>query len=227
MIIDLSTSFVKNSVKYSELIAAVIGTIYFYKYKHTHIKYFLYLLWYITLTEFFAVYARKTGTLIFYTDENGIHYTTWFYNLLRFVTFNTLLFIYFNYLSTKKYKQCIKIFAFGYIAVSIINWLFIQNFILEKSEIPRILGSIFLICTIIFYFIELLKSEKILVFHRLLLFWISVGLLLFYTGTIPFVLKYNGYALIPGVHKLFLIIYLLAITMYLTFAFGFIWSKKE
>jgi vacuolar-type H+-ATPase subunit I/STV1 len=103
----------------------------------------------------------------------------------------------------------------------------LQDFIKEIPEIPHVLGSIFLIISILFYFIELLKSEKILVFHRLLLFWISVGLILFYAGTIPFMLKWNGYMLIPGVHDLFLIVYILAITMYLIFSFGFIWSKKE
>lgn len=223
---SIDISIIRHSIKYFELLSAIIGTIYFYKYKQTSLKYFLYLLWYITLTEFTANYASKHNILLFF-HENGRHSNTWFYNLLRFITFSTLFYIYFNYLSTKKYKEWIKIFAFTYILVSIINWLFIQNFPLENSEIPRIIGSLFLISTIIFYFIELLKSEKILAFHRLLLFWISVGLLLFYTGTIPFVLKYNGYILIPGIHKLFLIIYVLAIIMYSIFTFGFIWSKKE
>lgn len=212
---------------YSELLAAIVGTIYFYKYKNTSLKYFLYLLWYIVLTEFFSGYASKTGTLIFYTDENGNHYTTWFYNLLRFVTFSSLFYIYYKYLNTVKFKKWIRFFAIIYISVYFINWFFIQDFVKESSELPRILGSLFLISTIIFYFIELLRSEKIIVFHRLLLFWISVGLLLFYTGTIPFALKRNGYALIPGIHDLFLILYLLAISMYLIFTFGFIWSKKE
>jgi len=116
---------------------------------------------------------------------------------------------------------------FIYIITSVVNWSFIQSFIWNNSEIPRITGSILLILTILFYFIELLRSEKIVRFHKMLLFWISIGLLLFYSGTIPFYLKINNYAIIPGVHKLFLIVYVLAIIMYLTFSFGFIWSKKE
>tara|TARA_R110002073_G_scaffold40547_5_gene115339 strand:+ start:494905 stop:495549 length:645 start_codon:yes stop_codon:yes gene_type:complete len=212
----------------SELLSAIVGTIYFYKYKNTHLKYFLYLLWYITFTEFFSKFvASKTGFLIFYTDENGNRYTLWFYNLLNLVTFTTLAYVYFNYLKTKVFKNWIKVFAFIYVTVYAVNWVFIQDFNQENSELPRVLGSLFLIATIIFYFIELLKSEKIVLFHKMLLFWISVGLLLFYSGTIPFALKWNGYALLPGVHKLFLIVYVLAITMYLLFTFGFIWSKKE
>ena len=186
----------------------------------------LYLLWYITFTEFFVVVAKENELLI-YIDKNNIKYTSWFYNLLYFILFNTMYLIYLKSIKNSTYKLWIKIFIIGYILISIINWSFIQSFVLEGSEYPYVFGSIFLITSIIFYFIELLKSEKIVVFHKELLFWVSIGLLLFHTGTIPFSLEYNGYALIPGIHKLFLIIYILSNIMYSIFAFGFIWSKKE
>ena len=224
----MTINLILDFVKYSELIAAIFGTIYFSKYKNTALKFFLYLLWYITLTEFLSWYSMKYGiNELLFINEKGVRYNWWMYNLLRFITFNCLFFIYYRYLKTKIYKRWIRIFMFIYIITSVINWSFLQSFIWNNSEIPRIIGSIFLIITILFYFIELLKSEKIIVFHRLLLFWISVGLLLFYSGTIPFYLKLSGYALIPGIHELFLIVYILAIIMYLTFTFGFIWSKKE
>ena len=213
---------------FSELLSAIVGTIFFYKYKHTPLKYLLYLLWYITLTEFtvWFVSSNDVESLLF-LNENGRHYSFWFYNILRIFTFTTLFFIYLKSIKTIKYKLVIKTFLITYLVLVIINWLFIQSFIFEISEIPKVVGSIFMIITVIFYFIELLKSDKIIVFHKTLLFWISVGLLLYYSGTIPFSLKYNGYMLIPGIHKLFLINIVLAITMYLTFTFGFIWSKKE
>lgn len=224
----MTINLILEIVKYSELIAAIFGTIYFSKYKNTALKFFLFLLWYITLTEFLSWYSMKYGiNELLFIDDKGVRYNWWMYNLLRFITFNCLFFIYYKYLKTKIYKKWIRIFMLIYIITSVINWSFLQSFIWNNSEIPRTIGSIFLIVTILFYFIELLKSEKVLVFHRLLLFWISVGLLLYYAGTIPFALKINGYALIPGIHKLFLIVYILAIIMYLTFTFGFIWSKKE
>lgn len=222
----MNTELISDFVIYSELIAAITGTIFFYKYGKTPLKFLLFLLWYITLTELIGWYAMENKEFGF-THDNGYYYISWMYNLLRIVTFLTLFLIYSKYLKTKVFKKWITIFAIVYVLISIINWSFIQSFIWEKSEAPKIVGSILLIISIIFYFIELLRSEKLLVFHKLLLFWVSVGLLLFYTGTIPFSLKYNGYALIPGTHKLFLIVYILAITMYLLFTFGFIWSRKE
>lgn len=223
---DITISIIRDSIKYSELISAIVGTAYFYKYKNTSLKYFLYLLWYITITEFMGWYTRTTGNMA-YVDENGLVYNKWLYNLLNLVLFSTVYIIYYKYLKTPLFKKWIKIFITIFLIVHFLNWSFIQNFIIEGAVFPRIIGSIFLIIIIIFYFIELLRSEKIVVFHRLLLFWISIGLLLFYTGTIPFTLKWNGYMIIPGIHELFLIVYILAIIMYLFFTFGFIWSKKE
>ena len=221
----MNISLISDIVIYSELLSAIAGSIYYLKYKHTVLKYFLFLLWYITLTELIGWYGSVNDVFGFYKD--GLSYRTWLYNLQRIVIFCSLFYIYFKYLKNELFKKWIKLFAIVYIIITILNWSLWQQFLFERSETPRIIGTIFLIITILFYFIELLRSDKIVVFHKMLLFWISVGLLLFYSGTLPFVLKWNGYMLIPGVHKLFLIVYILAIIMYLTFTFGFIWSKKE
>ena len=222
----MSIDTFRNFIIFSELLAAIVGTIYFYKYKHTPLKHFLYLLWYITLTEFTGWYTSKKNVLVFF-DENGIDYNHWLYNLLYFVFFNVILYIYLKSVKKNNHKLWIKIFIISYIITSIINWSLIQNFVFEVSELPYVTGSIFLIISIVFYFIQLLKSEEIKTFHKELLFWISIGLLIFHSGTIPFSLKYNDYALIPDIHKLFMIIYVLSLSMYLLFTFGFIWSKKE
>lgn len=221
----MNISLISDIVVYSELLSAIVGTVYYLKYKHTVLKYFLFLLWYITITELIGWYGSVNDVFGFYKD--GIRYSTWMYNILRFITFSSLFYIYFRYLKNNLFKKSIKLFAIAYVIISILNWSLWQNFLFERSETPRIIGTIFLIITIIFYFIELLRSDKIVAFHKMLLFWISVGLLLYYSGTIPFVLKWNGYMLISGIHNLFLIQYVLAIIMYLIFTFGFIWSKKE
>ncbi|MCK0129971.1 hypothetical protein MWU59_00500 [Flavobacteriaceae bacterium F08102] len=224
--LDLSVTAIKGTVKYAELLAAISGTITYYKYRHTPVKYFLWLLWYIVLTEFVGSWAIKYDFLIF-KDEHGVKYNLWMINLLYLIFYPTCFYIYHQTVTSLRYKFWIKLFFIAYLILSLINWTFIQNFIFSWSELPFITGSLMLVVSIIFYFIELLRSEKIIIFHRMLFFWISVGLLLFHTGTIPFSAQINGYALIPGIHKLFLINYVLAIAMYVIFTFGFLWSKKE
>jgi hypothetical protein len=222
----MSLSTFRHLVTFVELATAFMGTIYFYKYKHTHLKYFLYLLWYTTLTEFTGWYATKNKVLVF-SDTEGVLYNLWLFNILSFITFNTLFYIYFTSLKNKKFKKWVKIFSISYIFIYAVNWLFIQDFLYEWSELPYVTGSLFLIVLIIFYFIELMRLEEVIIYHKKLLFWISIGLLLFYTGNIPFSIEITKYALLKGIHNLFLIVWILALLMYLVFAFGFIWSDKD
>ena len=222
----MSLSTFRLFVPFSELLAAIIGTIYFYKYKHTHLKYFLYILWHIVLTEFTGWYSSHYDVLGFF-DETGRHYNLWMYNLMYFIYFPVILWMYSKSIKRLVFVKWIKLFILFYVLISIINWLFIQDFRYEWSELPDVAGTLFLAISIIFYFIELLKSDKIITYHKKLLFWISVGLLIFHTGTLPFTIKITGYALLDGIHNLFLIVWILAIIMYLLFAFGFIWSDKE
>ncbi|NNC70786.1 MAG: hypothetical protein HKN90_08210, partial [Flavobacteriaceae bacterium] len=160
-------------------------------------------------------------------DKQGRHYNLWMYNLMYTIFYPVVLTIYSRMLKNQNYKKWIRVFIVLYLAFSLLNWLFIQDFRYEWSELPDVVGSIFLAISIVFYFIELLRSSKIVIFHKKLLFWISVGLLIFYTGTIPFNIEVTKYALMKGIHNLFLIIWILAIFMYLIFTFGFIWSFKE
>lgn len=211
---------------FSELAAAITGTIFYYKYKHTNIKYFLIVLWYISITEFTAWYAAENNVLLFY-DEKGTKYSLWMYNLLYLIFYPVVLYIYYKVITNIRLKKWILAFIITYLTTAIINWSFIQSFIYEWSEIPQVVGSILLAITVIFYFIELLESKNIIIYHRKLLFWISVGLLVYHVTTIPFSLKVTEYALKDNIHSLFLIIWISAAIMYLLFTFGFIWSNKE
>jgi len=89
----MSLSTFRLFVPFSELLAAIIGTIYFYKYKHTHLKYFLFILWYIVLTEFTGWYSSHYDVLGFF-DQDGIHYNLWMYNLMYLIFFPVILWMY-------------------------------------------------------------------------------------------------------------------------------------
>lgn len=210
----------------SELIAAITGTLFFYKYKKTPWRFLIIYLWLTVIVEFLGGYITEHKILV-YIDENGLEYNKWLYNSYDFLSFLCFFYIYYQGIKNTTYKKVIKLFTISYGIISIINWFFIQSIIKESSELPKIIGSLFLIISIILYFIELLKSEKILIFHRMVSFWASVALLIFYAGNIPFSLKWNNYMLIIEMRNLFLIAYILAIILYLIFTFGFIWSKKE
>ncbi len=222
----MSLDHFRNFVLYSELLAAIAGTIYYYKFKNSPLKYFLIILWYITLTEYLGWYTSEQKIFGFF-DEKGMHYNLWMYNVMSFIFYPVVLMIYRRSIKKASYRKWLTSFIVFYLLFAIINWSFIQDFRFEWSELPDVMGLLFLIVAVCFYFIELLRSETIMIYHKKLLFWISVGLLIFHTGTIPFTLDVTRYALMKGIHNLFLIIWILAIVMYLTFTVGFIWSHKE
>lgn len=206
----------------TELIVAIFASIYFFKYKNTPAKYLLLALWLIVLTEGFGWLMAEKKIFLY---ENK--YSYWLYNLM-FPTWKSIyLLIYLKTLETPFFKKCIRFFIIIYFAIIIINWLFIQDFFIELDNIPYITSSFFIVISTIFYLLELLRSDKIIIFHRKLLFWISIGLLIFHTGIIPFTLVTNYYSSLNYLHSLYSIFYVLGSLMYLLFTFGFIWSKKE
>ncbi len=189
-----------------------VGAITYNKYKNTFLKYFLYFLFYEFLTEMTSYYIgfilRKST-----------------FSLLNiYILISSIFFLMLFRFYIKKYKVYINIMIIVYIIFYICNVLFLQKTLHTFQSYSIILESIFVVISSIILFFELLNSDDILKMNKLLLFWISIGLLLFYVGILPIIimssfLKYSG---------LFdYIILLLNIIMYGCFITGFVVSKKE
>jgi hypothetical protein len=82
-----------------------------------------------------------------------------------------------------------------------------------------------LIVTIGLFLVEILNTEKVLYFKRYLMFWISVGLFVFYTGIIPFVLSLNLLPALLSSDSLAINFFTLNVVMYTCFTIGFILSR--
>ncbi|PID69626.1 MAG: hypothetical protein CSA39_01180 [Flavobacteriales bacterium] len=211
---------------YSEILAAILATVFYFKYKNTGFRYIIWVLWLIVLAELLGLFHAELG--LYYEDEKGIKYNSFIFNILYFLVYPMLFLIYYKSLSTSNYKKIIVLFFVLFLIVSIINWVFIQDILTAWSKYPDVLGSLFLTICIIFYFIELLQSEKIIRFQRSVPFWINVGLLVYYTSTIPFTVVADSLKFGDATQrKLYLINYVLSIAMYVIFSFGFIWSKRD
>jgi len=201
---------------YSEYISAIVSIIFYYKCKNTPLKYFVFLLIYIGLNEYLG----------FQFKENGIRYNKIIYNIYNVISFSYLFLLYRSYLNNKKRRKIILYFILVYIISFIING-FYQNYLKQSQTVPYLIASVFLIISVVFYFIQILNSEKVLKVNKNLLFWISVGLFLFYIGIIPFRIIVNSFSNSTALNYLFSIKFILVIAMNLCFIIGFIWSNKE
>ncbi len=205
---------IENLTIWIEIITAIIGSIYFYKYKETYLKYFLLFLWYIVINELTGRYlANILG-----------RYNLIIFNIYLLINFPFLFSIYRHFLKNEFYKNIIFYFIYIYIIIFIFNGIFIEDYIEDLVTYPFIIGSSFLIVSVIFYFIEILNSERILNITRDLLFWISVGVLLFNIGIIPWVITLEYFE--EKKDAVTMLSKALILILNICYIIGFVWGHK-
>ncbi len=215
MSIEAFDIFLGNTVLIIEIIAAGVALISFSNYKHTPLKYFPILLVYTVVNEFIG------GIGIFKTNNVVI------YNIYNIIFFLFFLWVFWHFIANKRFKKWILGAVIIFMLTCIINPIF-QNFIRESQLFTYLIGACTLLFCIILYYIEILSTSQVLIINQELLFWISVGLLLFYVGYIPikltrvfFEFHNNMYINLRIVHRLLIII------LNGCFITGFLWMKKK
>lgn len=203
-----------------ELFTGIVGLIYFKKFSNTYHRYFLYVLWLVILVEF-SNYILKYFDLI--TANHFI------YNVLTSVQYAFYFLLYYKMISIPKYRRWVKYFLIAFVLSVIINFLWFQKLHVTAAfhSYTFTIGAILLIITIGLFLIEILNSEKVLYFKRYLMFWISVGLFVFYTGIIPFVLGLNFLSDTLSSDSLVICFFTLNVVMYACFTAGFILSRPQ
>lgn len=216
-----------------EITAALTGIILFKKFKSTNAKYFIYFLVYLSLGDFINTYSHYTESGEFFNFlkgtvlEENYWWSTLFWKIGAIVFFS---FYYFKILKRKEFKSIVKYIGFIFLIFSIFYVLFHwdEYFIMFFPAISVFGACVIFICTV-FYFIEVLQSEKILTFYSSLNFYISFSIFIWWLIITPIVF-YDIYLL--NLDKIYIhlrkYIYLLAnIVMYSTFTFALIWCRPE
>ena len=216
MFLEISFVTIRSSIKYIELLVAIIGTLYFYKYKHEFLKYFLIILWYTAFNEFFGFLLGRMGF-----STNYI-----IYNIFHFINFSFLFLLFNSCLKIKSHKKWTKLFLAIYVLSFFIN-MFFQNYLYQIQTIPYLIASVFLITSIVFYFSEILNTNEVLFIKTNLMFWISVGYLLYLAGNIPIRVVRNYLFELVDLQNVLEISSILSIVMNFCFILGFIWGEKD
>lgn len=173
----------------------------------------LYFLIYSFLNESIGRYIIET-----YRVRTIIGSNTW--SILN-VLFYMFLYIY----NIKNLLRKRTIISLGsvFILMNIIM-LFYIDYTKEYFVYSSIVGQFFIVVTIMIYFVEVLKSEVILNIQKSLIFWISLGALIFNIGLLP-VFVIGELIDWQGVFKY--IVLIMNILMAASFITGFVVSKKE
>ena len=186
-------------------ISVALVSIYFYK-KYGHKKYYIFLLVFLCVTAI----VESIGTYFLPTDFD-IYFMSYSWALLQ----NILLLMFFYFLLKKQ-------IIFYFFIFFIVMWVY---FFGCQQDLNKIIILSFLNAAIfsLLYLKELLISDKIFFYKKLLPFWVSVGFLVFYLPSIPFFTLFK-YMQNRG---LFFIVNILIILMNLFIIYGLLCSNKE
>ena len=163
-----------NVINWSEIFTALIAIIYFKKLYHSYWKWFVIYIIIITFIDVFGDYG-----LNYYPSFKKYYYDF-------FVI--PIEFIFFYWLYAKKSLQNEKLFK---ISISVyLVFFFLHLFILDEirkvSSMSYTVGVLFLAIMVYLEFMKQIKSDEILDFKSNKMFYINIGVLLFYVGTLPF-----------------------------------------
>ncbi len=223
----------------TESLAAVTGLLLYNKYRFTAAKYFIYFLVYLTICDFISSYSMYVHPdkifrfLIGTIFEKNHWWSTLYWQIGAIMFFS---FYYRKILKTKNFKTIIKFSGYAYLFFSlvyiILNW---NAFFYKFFPVMSILGAIIILICTVFYFIEILQSDKVLTFYRSINFYISFAIFIWWLIITPIDFYDVYFAYDSGSNNrdwnfvfLQLEIFLFAnIFMYSTYTFALIWCKPE
>ena len=216
---------------------AIVGLVLYKKYKGTAVKYFIWFCFFVAFIEIigaYEIYIEKIKSLHFLKElisESIFENSNWWY--LIFWTLGGALFYSFYYrnlISSWRLKNVIKYSAILYFLF--FTFSFVKNFneIPYSAQIPiNIAESILIVVAVLAYFMEILRSDKILSIFSSVHFYIAAVVLLWHIIMTPLIfyeMYFNKFDMDYAIMKA--MIYLSCNTlMYLTFSFALIWCKPQ
>lgn len=191
------------------------------RYFESILKYFPMIIGYTLISEIMGGYIRDNENFqIVFIEEHYIN-NSLIFNVFDIIFFSYFFYVFWKSIENKKWRKLIKYGSILFFISCVVNPFF-ENFILYPQTYAIIIGSSNLVLCTIFY-LKQLKGVKVESPKKTnLLFWISIGLLIFYLAY-PFLmiiglhfseiyLKYN----VRQIHQLLICV------MYTMFIIGFL-----
>ncbi len=216
-----------------EVIAAVTGLLLYKKYKHTAARFFIYFLVYLTFCDGFGMYADYTKGDGFLNFLEGTKFETnhcW-YNITWYI--GAIVFFVFYYkkvLLLKRDKNIVKYSGYIFFITSVFYMLLnFSEFFKRFFPFVNVLGTLVIIICTVLYYIQILRSEKILTFYKSLNFYISTAIFVWWLVITPLVFydiyfgkRDESYVTLRSA------IYLITnVFMYSMFTYGLIFSESD
>lgn len=176
----------------------------------------------------FIVVAEQTGNYLNYTAAYDLKRNLFNYIFIP-AEYMFFYWVYYKAAAGIKEKRIVVLCMAIYAAAFIADQLYFSNRKYFFVSFSYCIGNFCLVMAVISFFIQFARGREIIYFRSSLLFWMSLGLLIFYLGTLPYFgllsFLYNKYREIFFGYTY--IMFVLNWMMYLLFIAGFVWTKKN
>jgi len=223
----------KKTIIFAVFLTAIIATITYKKYKDSESWIFMPFLWFTFLIELLNLLPTAT---LFYPEWNFLKIMEWILpkellessiwvgSLYSIVSFYVYLWYYRSILRFRKVVKVVDACIVIYTVLVIHSLLNYQDLMVSWLQPHMFAGVVFTVVAICFYFMTILKSDKILSFYRTLPFWLTIGILFFNLVTMPIFIFAKQLNFSASIYVYILVIS--SYVMYGCFAIGFIVSVK-
>jgi hypothetical protein len=224
-------------IHFVEVVAAITGILCYKKFSNTPVKYFICFLIYVAILELIGAYPTYVENFDYLYEVKEFLKGTkfeenfWFYTI--FWTIGGAVFYSFYFCqflesdnSIKVIKYITTIFIVSSLVYILFNW---NSFFVSSFYFVNIFSATIILLSVVLYFIEVLNTQKVLIFYKSINFYIAAVLLIFFLIKTP-LLFYDVYFSRSDMDYVILkatINILCIFFMYLTFSFALIWCKPQ
>jgi len=199
-----------------QFLTAIIAIAYYKKVKESYWKWFIVYLIYVFLIE-------KFGDTLF----RFIHLKKENYFAFIGIPIEFLFFYWLYAMQSLKSKKIFYSFSFLYFLSFIPVELFFEKIKIVYS-FNYTIGSFLLMILVFLEFKKQIQNDDILAFPENKMFYINIGIMLFYVGTLPFFSLYHLLLKEPEIWNIYYLYFLISnCIMYLLFTASFIWGKQK
>ncbi|WP_299122558.1 hypothetical protein [uncultured Winogradskyella sp.] len=219
-------------ITFFELLAAFAGFFHLSKKSKSRLRPFVYFLVITVFVEAVGSYRNFYGKIDFLDNLIGtkFEYNAWLYNAFLIFSLFFYLKFYLSIVSISMNKLILKSLIFiSFLIVGLDLYVSGTDYFVYNLEYSFIWTTFVVFVCVALYFYEILISDKVLKFYNSSLFYISIGLLIWWLVLPPMIVYMPLYKNVnPGLVTLRTYIFLISnIILYSGFIIGFLWSKEE
>lgn len=179
--------FTQLSIYFFEWAAFILSFYFFKKYPSKPIKYLVVFLGFNLLVETIGFYTFFVDEWFFlsFLKNTPFEKNYWLYNIYLIISFLFYALFFKWFLTSTKTIRWIEILSGLFLIISTSVLLFSEVFFVKYPPVTLVFGTVLVLISVFVYYLELINTDNILNLSKSVIFYISVGVLIFHLCMTP------------------------------------------